>query len=119
MVTAIQADAKLVTINIDGKEYEVPEGGNLVDMAKWFAGNDVPVFCYHPKMEPVGMCRMCVIELGGVERDRATGDVVLDDAGNQKVRWFPKLQTACTTTVNDGMYVKTDTEQVKAGRESV
>ena len=82
MVTPVQDNTKLVTINIDGTEYEVPEGGNLVDMAKWFAGNDIPVFCYHPKMEPVGMCRMCVVELGSVSRDRATGDVQLNDDGS-------------------------------------
>ena len=45
MVTPIKDDAKLVTVNIDGKDYQVPAGGNLVDMAKWVAGNDIPVFC--------------------------------------------------------------------------
>lgn len=119
MVTPVQDNTKLVTINIDGTEYDVPEGGNLVDMAKWFAGNDIPVFCYHPKMEPVGMCRMCVVELGGVSRDRTSGEVQLNDDGSPVVRWFPKLQTACTQIVNDGMYIKTDTEKVEAGRESV
>ncbi|MGJ3238590.1 MAG: molybdopterin-dependent oxidoreductase [Anaerolineae bacterium] len=119
MVTPVQEDTKLVTINIDGTEYEVPEGGNLVDMAKWFADNDIPVFCYHPKMDPVGMCRMCVVELGAISRDRATGDVQLDEDGAPVIRWFPKLQTACTQTVTDGMYVKTNTEIVNAGRESV
>lgn len=119
MVTPTQEDAKLVTINIDGKEYEVPEGGNLVDMAKWFAGNDIPVFCYHPKMEPVGMCRVCVFEQGMVERDRASGEVVTSEDGSPKIRWFPKLNTACTTTASDGLYVRTDTEKVLAGRESV
>ncbi|MEO1290697.1 MAG: 2Fe-2S iron-sulfur cluster-binding protein [Chloroflexota bacterium] len=119
MVTPVQESTKLVTINIDGTEYSVPEGGNLVDMAKWFAGNDIPVFCYHPKMEPVGMCRMCVVELGSVSRDRATGDVQYNEDGTPVIRWFPKLQTACTQTVTDGMYIKTDTEKVDAGRESV
>jgi len=119
MVTPVQEDTKLVTINIDGTEYSVPEGGNLVDMAKWFAGNDIPVFCYHPKMDPVGMCRMCVVELGSVSRDRATGEVQLNDDGSPVIRWFPKLQTACTQPVSDGMYVKTNTEKVDAGRESV
>lgn len=119
MVTPVKDDTKLVTINIDGKEYQVPEGGNLVDMAKWYAGNDIPVFCYHPKMEPVGMCRMCIVELGAINRDRATGDVIMDDDGNPQIRWFPKLQTACTQTVNDGMYVRTDTQQVEDARENV
>lgn len=119
MVTPVQENAKLVTINIDGTDYEVPAGGNLVDMAKWFADNDIPVFCYHPKMEPVGMCRMCVVELGSVTRDRATGEVQYNEDGTPQIRWFPKLQTACTQNVSDGMYIKTDTERVDAGRESV
>ncbi|MEL6524207.1 MAG: molybdopterin-dependent oxidoreductase, partial [Chloroflexota bacterium] len=119
MVTPVQEDTKLVTINIDGVEYDVPEGKNLVDMAKWFAGNDIPVFCYHPKMEPVGMCRMCVVELGSVSRDRVTGEVQYNEDGTPQIRWFPKLQTACTQMVGDGMYIKTNTEKVDAGRESV
>ena len=45
-----------VKIVIDDVEYEVPKGQNLVDVAKWHADNDIPVFCYHPKMDPVGMC---------------------------------------------------------------
>src|SRR5262245_51150482 len=119
MVTPIKDDAKLVTINIDGKDYQVPAGGNLVDMAKWVAGNDIPVFCYHPKMEPVGMCRMCLVEMGSIARDRATNEIVKNEDGSPQIRWMPKLQTACTTTATDGMYIKTNTQQVIDGRESV
>ncbi len=119
MVTPVTEETTLVTVTIDGKEYEVPEGGNLVDMAKWYAGNDIPVFCYHPKMEPVGMCRMCVVEMGTEQRDRETGDVQLDEDGNPKIRWFPKLQTACTQTVSDGLHIRTKTDKVDAGRENV
>lgn len=108
-----------VKINIDGKEYDVPANMNLVDAAKWHAGNDIPVFCYHPKMEPVGMCRMCLVELGTPARDRATGEVVMNDDGTPQIRYFPKLQTACTTTVSDGMHIKTDTEQVEEARKDV
>ena len=63
--------ADTVKIWIDNQEYEVPAGINLVDAAKWI-GNDIPVFCYHPKMSPVGMCRMCLVEMGSVERDKET-----------------------------------------------
>ena len=108
-----------VKIYIDGKEYEVAAGSNLVDAAKWHAGNDIPVFCYHPKMEPVGMCRMCLVELGTPGRDRATGEVMLNDDGSPQIRYFPKLQTACTTTVSDGMHVKTDTPEVIDARSDV
>lgn len=108
-----------VKIYIDDKEYEVPAGTNLVDVAKFYADNDIPVFCYHPKMTPVGMCRMCLVEMGSIEKDRATGQVVLDDAGKPKIRWFPKLQTACTTTVSDGLVVRTGTQQVDDARTNV
>jgi NADH-quinone oxidoreductase subunit G len=109
---------KLVKVIIDDKEYMLPAGSNLVDMAKFHAGNDIPVFCYHPKMAPVGMCRMCVVEQGSIEKDRATGEVVLEN-GQPKVRWFPKLQTACTQLVSDGMVVRTNTPKVLEGRNSV
>ena len=108
-----------VTINIDGKEFQVSAGSNLVDAAKWHAGNDIPVFCYHPKMEPVGMCRMCLVELGTPARDRATGAVMLNEDGSPQIRYFPKLQTACTTTVSDGMHIKTNTPQVIDARNDV
>ena len=108
-----------VTINVDGKEFEVAAGSNLVDAAKWHAGNDIPVFCYHPKMEPVGMCRMCLVELGSPARDRATGEVMLNEDGSPQIRYFPKLQTACTTTVGDGMHVKTNTQEVIDARNDV
>lgn len=115
MVTNI---TKTVTIYLDDVPYQVPAGANLVDAAKAL-GNDIPVFCYHPKLAPVGMCRMCLVELGSIEKDRATGEVVLDEKGSPKVRWFPKLQTACTTTVSDGMTVRTNTKQVDQARENV
>ena len=113
------SETNLVTITIDGTQYEVPKGANLVDVAKWHADTDIPVFCYHPKMEPVGMCRMCLVELGSEMRDRATGEPVLNDDGTPQIRWFPKLQTACTQQVSAGMHVKTQTELVKEGRENV
>ena len=108
-----------VTINIDGKDYEVAAGANLVDAAKWNAGNDIPVFCYHPKMEPVGMCRMCLVELGTPGRDRATGELMRNEDGSPLIRYFPKLQTACTTVVSDGMHIKTNTQQVIDARNDV
>ena len=61
----------LVTLTIDGIEVTVPKGTLVVDAAKR-VGIDIPVFCYHPKMEPVGMCRMCLVEIGLPVRDRQT-----------------------------------------------
>lgn len=107
-----------VKIYIDDQEYEVPAGTNLVDAAKWI-DNDIPVFCYHPKMKPVGMCRMCLVELGNVVKDKATGAAVLNEDGTAQIRWNPKLQTACTTLVSDGLTVRTSTPVVEDARRNV
>ena len=69
----------------------------LVDAAK---GGDVeiPVFCYEPKLgAPVGACRMCLVEVEGI----------------------PKLQTACSTPVRDGMVVYTQTDRVQEAQNAV
>lgn len=100
---------ELITINVNGQDIEVPPGVLLVEATK-VVDVEVPVFCYHPKLEPVGMCRMCLVEVGS-NRDRR-GNLVLDDEGNPKVSWFPKLMPACTTRVSPGMYVKTGAERV-------
>lgn len=107
-----------VTITIDGVEYQVPRGANLVDAAK-LHGIKIPVFCYHPKMKPVGMCRMCLVELGSKTIDRETGQPQLDENGEPVIRWFPTLQTACTQTVADGMVLRTTTDKVVAGRNAI
>src|SRR5689334_12580610 len=98
--------ADTVRIFIDDVEYQVPKGANLVDAAKML-GNDIPVFCYHPKLEPVGMCRMCLVEMGSAAVDKATGQFTLDAAGKVAIRWQPKLNTACTTVVADGLAIRT------------
>ena len=59
----------LVTLTIDGVQVSVPKGTVVVDAAKKIA-IDIPVFCYHPKMKPVGMCRMCLVEIGVPVIDR-------------------------------------------------
>ncbi|MBI1256119.1 MAG: NADH-quinone oxidoreductase subunit NuoG [Chloroflexi bacterium] len=110
--------ADTVKIYIDDQAYDVPKGANLVDAAKWI-GNDIPVFCYHPKMKPVGMCRMCLVEMGSINKDRATGEVLLDENGNPQIRWMPKMQTACTTTVSEGLVIRTATEKVADARKNV
>lgn len=110
--------ADIVTITIDGRDYQVPAGMNLVDAAKML-GTDIPVFCYHPKMKPVGMCRMCLVELGSISVNRETGKPELDEQGEPVVRWFPKLQTACTQTTYEGMVIRTTTEKVVAGRDDI
>ncbi|MDX6670500.1 MAG: NADH-quinone oxidoreductase subunit [Solirubrobacteraceae bacterium] len=87
----------MVTLTIDGREVEAPENAMLVDGAK-FGDVEIPVFCYEPKLgQPVGACRMCLVEVEGI----------------------PKLQTACSTPVKDGMVVHTQTERVRKAQEAV
>ncbi len=76
---------ELVRVRIDEREVHVPKGTNLVETAL-AAGVEIPVFCYEPRLgDPIGACRMCLVELEGT----------------------PKLQAGCTLTAQDGMVVKT------------
>ena len=61
-----------VTLTIDGRQVTVPQGTLIVEAAKQL-GIEIPVFCYHPKLEPVGMCRMCLVTVGTPTVNRATG----------------------------------------------
>jgi NADH-quinone oxidoreductase subunit G len=75
----------VVRVTIDEREVHVPKGTGLVETAL-AAGIEIPVFCYEPRLgEPVGACRMCLVEVEGT----------------------PKLQAGCTLTAQDGMVVKT------------
>jgi len=86
-----------ITLVVDGVEVTAPEGSILVDAAK-YGDIEIPVFCYEPKLgEPVGACRMCLVEVEGI----------------------PKLQTACSTPVRDGMVVYTQTDRVKEAQSAV
>src|SRR5512133_580452 len=110
--------AKTINLIIDDQPVSVPAGMLVVDAAKTI-GNDIPVFCYHPKMEPVGMCRMCLVEIGRPVMDRATGQPVLNEDGTPKIQFGPKLDTACTTPVSEGMVVRTSTSKVIDGRREI
>ena len=107
-----------VTLTIDGNQVTVPEGTLLVDAAKR-QGTDVPVFCYHPKMEPVGMCRVCLVEIGRPGRDRATGKPLLDESGNPVIQFGPNLETACTVPVGEGWQVRVASEKAIQGRNEI
>jgi len=109
---------KEVNLTIDGKEVTVPAGNLVVDAAKKI-GIDIPVFCYHPKMEPVGMCRMCLVDIGRPVRDRDTGEPVLEEDGTPKIQFGWKLETACTVPVSEGMVVEGMSEKVQSGRQEI
>ena len=110
--------AKTVNLMIDDRPVSVPAGTLIVDAAKQI-GNDIPVFCYHPKMEPVGMCRMCLVEIGRPVIDRATGQPQTNPDGTPVLQFGPKLDTACTTPVSEGMVVRTGTSKVVDARRDV
>ena len=110
--------ADLINLTIDGIPVAVPRGMVIVDAAKKI-DNDIPVFCYHPKLKPVGMCRMCLVDVGTPKIDPATKQVVRTEDGKPVIAWMPKLQTACTTPVSEGMAVRTNTKQVLDARNNV
>jgi NADH-quinone oxidoreductase subunit G len=80
----------LVTLTIDDIEVSVPKG-TLVIRAAELIGVEVPRFCDHPLLEPVGACRQCLVEVP----DGGTG------------RPIPKPQASCTLEVAPGMKIKT------------
>src|ERR1700761_2982313 len=87
----------IIKLTIDGREVEAVAGTMLVDAAKQ-ADVEIPYFCYEPKLgEPVGACRMCLVEIEGI----------------------PKLQTACSTAIRDGMVVHTQTDRVHQAQRAV
>jgi NADH-quinone oxidoreductase subunit G len=108
----------LVTLTIDGVQVTVPRGTVVVDAAKRL-DIDIPVFCYHPKLEPVGMCRMCLVEIGLPARDRETGAAILDEDGRPKINFAPILQTGCTVQVSEGMEVRTTVDRVSEARDDI
>ncbi len=87
----------LVNVMIDDRALAVPKGTLVVDAAAKL-NIEIPVFCSHPKLDPVACCRMCLVEITG---PRGT-----------------MLQTACSVPVAEGMVIKTNTPQVKATQEA-
>ena len=87
-----------MTVTIDGIEV-VAERGEVVIAAAERAGIFIPRFCYHPRMKPVGMCRMCLVE---VSTPRGA-----------------TLQPACFVEVADGQSVLTDSPAAKKAQEGV
>ena len=85
-----------VTLTINGKSVRVPVGTLVIEAAKQ-AGIEIPSYCYYPGLTLQGACRMCLV---AIEK-------------------MPKLQTACTTVVANGMVVLTETEDVKNARKAM
>ena len=113
----IPPDARKVRVTIDGQTIEVPEGTLIIEAAKML-GIDIPHFCYHPRLEPVGVCRQCLVEVGTPRRN-PDGSIATDEQGNPIIQWMPKPQPSCTMTVSDGMVVKVKSEAAEAARRAV
>jgi NADH-quinone oxidoreductase subunit G len=83
-----------VNLTVDGKKITAPAGTLLIEACKT-VGIEVPSFCYYPNLSLCGACRMCVV----------------------KIEKMPKLQTACTTVVSEGMVVTSESDEVKQARK--
>lgn len=86
----------MITININGKEIKLEKPVTVLEAAR-SAGIKIPTLCWHEQLERYGGCRLCLVE----------------------VEKIPRLQTACTLMVADGMIVKTETEQIADVRRGI
>ncbi len=95
---AIESRLRPIQIHyhVDGKKVTAPAGTLLIEACKT-VGIEVPSFCYYPNLSLQGACRMCLV----------------------KIEKAPKLQTACTTVIGEGMIVTTDSPEVHQARKSM
>jgi len=84
-----------VKFTVDGKQLTAPAGTFLIEACK-MNGIEVPAFCYYPGISLKAACRMCVV----------------------RIEKMPKLQTACTTPVAEGMVVQTETPEIAQARKA-
>jgi NADH-quinone oxidoreductase subunit G len=97
-VSETKAPNDVVVLTINGRPVEAAPGELVIEAAER-SGTYIPRFCYHPRMEPVGMCRMCVVDI---------------DTGRG-----PGLQPACMIPVAQGMVVHTESEATKKAQDGV
>ncbi len=89
----------MVTLTIDGREIQAEEGKTVLEVAGE-NGIDIPALCHHEEVSPYGACRLCMVEIT-TRRGRK------------------RLVTSCLYPVEEGLTVKTDTEQVRNVRRMV
>jgi NADH-quinone oxidoreductase chain G len=89
-----EQEEQLVNLTIDGQPVSAPKG-SVIWAAAQQLGIEIPIYCYHPKMDPLGACRMCFVQ----------------------VEKMPKPMTACTTEVTEGMVVTTNSPMVTKARK--
>lgn len=83
---------KMISLTIDGKEVTVPAGTTIWNAAK-DVGIEIPILCHSERMDPVGVCRMCAVDVGG-----------------------RVLAAACVRECEEGMNVETTTDKVERSR---
>ena len=92
MAIHVQAAPRTVTLMIDGREVTATEGTTIWAAAR-AAGIEIPVLCHDERYDPVGVCRMCVVDVGA-----------------------PAYAAACVRACEDGMDVKTATPELEGSR---
>ena len=85
-----------VTLTVDGKTITAPAGTLLIEACRK-VGIEIPAFCYYPGLSLQAACRMCLV----------------------RIEKMPKLQTACTTPIAEGMIVATETDEIKQARKAM
>jgi NADH-quinone oxidoreductase subunit G len=90
------AEVEYVNLSINGQAIQGRKGQTIWQAAK-DAGIFIPIYCYHPKMPPLGACRICLVE----------------------VEKTPKPQAACTTAIAEGMVVRTESTIAEKARGGV
>jgi len=85
-----------IQLTIDGQAVNVPAGTTIYDAARGL-GIEIPVLCHVPQMAPVGVCRVCTVDVAGAR----------------------VLQAACIRPAEDGMVVQTNSERVRKARATL
>jgi NADH-quinone oxidoreductase subunit G len=101
----------LVNLTINGKKVSLPRGTLAIEAIR-ASGADIAHFCYHPKLKPVGMCRMCLAQVG-TPRMGPDRKPVLNEDGTPQIGMMPQPQATCTLPISEGMVILTETEPVK------
>jgi len=93
-----------VSCTIDGKPYTFPRGTLIVNAVRE-VGRPIPYYCYHPKLAPVGACRVCMVSVLGAPLTRPGMGAI--------------VTTGCTTPVFEGLQIETMSEPAKLARKQV
>ncbi|MDX1679990.1 MAG: molybdopterin-dependent oxidoreductase [Akkermansiaceae bacterium] len=112
------AEEGLVNVQIDGEWHQFPKGTRMIEACRQ-VGQEVPHYCYHPKLSSPGNCRMCLVQMGMPPRPTPGVEPEVDEDGYQPIGWMPRPVIACANTVTENMGIKTSGELVEKCREGV